>query len=89
MIRCTCLGAEGDIIWDGLVMDITELKQAQTERDRFFTISLDLLCIARFRRLFQTFKPRLVKCSGLQQHAELLAQPTVSILFIQTIERRP
>jgi len=38
-------GSEGDILWDGLVMDITELKQAQTERDRFFTISLDLLCI--------------------------------------------
>ncbi|MGL5064519.1 MAG: PAS domain S-box protein, partial [Microcoleus sp.] len=38
----------GDIVWDGLVMDVTELKQAQQERDRLFRISLDLLSISAF-----------------------------------------
>ncbi|WP_448560715.1 PAS domain S-box protein [Trichothermofontia sp.] len=54
--------ASGDIAWYGVVLDITEKKefelavQAKTEElDRFFSVALDLLCIAspdgRFLRL--------------------------------------
>lgn len=54
----------GDILWDGLIMDITELKQTQAERDRFFTLSLDLLCIAAFDGTVLRLNPACQKIFG-------------------------
>ncbi|MEG4801565.1 PAS domain S-box protein [Microcoleus sp. ARI1-B5] len=71
--------ANGDIVWDGLVMDVTELKQTQQERDRFFNISLDLLCIAGFDGYFKRLNPAWSTVLGYSR-AELIAQPFLELL---------
>ena len=41
----------------GVAIEITDRKKAEAERDRFFTLSLDLLCIADFQGNFKRVNP--------------------------------
>ncbi|GAC1651156.1 MAG: hypothetical protein NVS4B8_25930 [Herpetosiphon sp.] len=60
----------------GIAEDITEVKRVAEERDRFFTLSPDLLCIADFNGSFLRLNPTWERTLGFT-HAELLARPVV------------
>ena len=67
---------DGAVVWDGLMLDVTDRVEAQSERDRFFNLPLCMLAVAGqdgyFKRLNRTFESVL----GWSE-AELLAVPFI------------
>ncbi len=63
----------------GVCTDITEQKRAEEERDRFFTLSLDLLCIINPEGYFTRLNPAFETVLGFTQ-AELMARPILDFI---------
>ncbi|MCC3453153.1 MAG: PAS domain S-box protein [Microcoleus sp. PH2017_29_MFU_D_A] len=70
----------------GVAIEITDRKKAEAERDRFFTLSLDLLCIADFEGKFKRLNPAWAKTLGYTVE-ELQNQSFIDFVHAEDVEK--
>ncbi len=69
----------------GISIDITQRLQAEAERDRFFTLSLDLLCVADFTGYLKRLNPAWETSLGYTAD-QLLSRPFIE--FVHPEDRK-
>lgn len=69
-----------------LIKEIKERTSAEEERDRFFTLSIDMLCIAGFDGYFKQLNPAWAKTFGWSEE-QLLSIPFIELVHPEDRER--
>lgn len=70
----------------GYSLDITEKKRAEEDRDRFFSLSLDMLCTAGIDGYFKQLNPTWMSTLGYTKE-ELLSKPFLDFVHPDDRER--
>ncbi|GAP98747.1 sensor histidine kinase [Leptolyngbya sp. NIES-2104] len=67
------------------VQEMTQLRRAEADRDRFFTLSLDMLAIANFDGYLLKTNPAWTEILGWSE-AELTSQPYLNFVHLEDVE---
>lgn len=70
----------------GTAIDITKRKTAEIERDRFFNISVDMMCISGFDGYFKQANPAFETTLGYTT-AEILGAPFINFIHPEDVEK--
>ncbi len=76
----------GEIVWDGVLFDISEQKRFEAEHDRFFDCALDLFCIINFEGYFKRLNPAWTNRLGYDID-ELRSQPVLEFVHPDDVGR--
>src|SRR5205807_7270457 len=76
----------GALRLDGVIADVTERRRLEEDLDRFFTVSLDLLCIAGFDGRFRRLNPAWERTLGYSLE-ELQSRPFIDFVHPEDRER--
>ena len=68
----------------GTVREVTSRKRAEAERDRFFTLALDPLCIADTAGYFRRLNPAFERILGYSE-AEMLGRPFLDFVHADDV----
>ncbi|MDX2231593.1 MAG: PAS domain S-box protein [Leptolyngbyaceae cyanobacterium bins.349] len=58
------LQPNGDVIWDGVMIDISDRKKLEAERDRFFNLPLDILGVIHANGVFRQVNTAVTEILG-------------------------
>ncbi len=75
----------GGTLWNGMIMDITARKEAEAERERFFALSLDLLCVVDKEGFFQRINPAFETILG-HTSTELIGKQALDFVHPDDLE---
>jgi len=68
------------------IQDVTERRRMENERDRFFTLTRDLMCVAGFDGYFKRLNPAWQSALGFSME-ELTSRPFVEFLHPDDVEK--
>jgi PAS domain S-box-containing protein len=67
------------LFFAGIIRDISLRRQMQEERERFFTVSLEMLCVVNYDGYFKQLNPTWQKVTGWSNE-ELMARPALEFV---------
>lgn len=87
MVSASPLWDEGEFLgFLGMMTDITQRKKAEADRDRFFTLSADMLCIAGIDGYFKRINPAWCETLGYARET-LLNRPYLEFVHPEDREK--